>query len=63
MDPQIFGTATEIGLTLVPDAEVGSPHTSVASVGVDEVRKEKEGEFNCLVMVGCTVGKRVSVPC
>ena len=31
--------------TVNPDynSEVGSPHTSVASVGVDEVRKEKEG--------------------
>ena len=62
MDPRIVGTATEIGLTLVPDAEVGSPHTSVASVGVDEVTKEKEGTVQLFGDGGVDGGEKGNPP-
>ena len=62
MDPRTVGTATEIGLTLAPDAEVGSPHTSVASLGVDEVRKDKEGTVELVGDGGVDGGEKGKPP-
>ena len=63
MVTRLVDTTTEIGLTLAPDAEVGSTHTSIASCGVDEVGEDKEGRVELVGDSGVDGGKRVIPPC